>query len=582
MSKDCDEMTLLLDETLGGDSEDSLIERLDDRALERVAREAPVLDEEPEPQSGALEPTLSDQPSVPTLVSESAANGRADGDGNELAPVSATRCKMPRLSLAAWSTLTSVRWATPERSRARRRLRLPSASRPLSGRCSRAYAASQCSSSESPAGGVRLPKGDGVWLTSSTCPSPGSSRVATRLGPNVGMGRTHPMWRTTGMASAPSGRPDAAGSDDDDREALTNRETGQVSVTTARLQTITALADEIGLLSRKRLAAVARGRDLAKSSRARLHELMSTLANEMAALRLHPTRVSDLIEALEREQQNFRPVEQQPPEIAHRAGLPVSDFRNAVAEVGKARSEIKAAREEMMKAHLRLVVSIARKYHRKSSLDLLDLIQEGNLGLMRAIEKYDYRRGVKISTYAVWWIRQSIVRAIADQARTIRIPVHMTENAAKVLRERRRLYQKEGRDPRPAEIASRIGIPVARVEQVLSMVHQPTSLDAPVGEDGDATLADLIKAPDAVDPHAAAEASALQKIVSEALADLTPREQRILRMRFGIGSTADHTLEEIGKEFGVTRERIRQIEAKALEKLRHPARTHKLATFVDN
>jgi RNA polymerase primary sigma factor len=379
-----------------------------------------------------------------------------------------------------------------------------------------------------------------------------------------------------------SGRPDAAGSDDDDSEALTSREAGQVSVTTARLQKITALADEIGLLSRKRLAAFARGRDLAKSSRARLHELMSKHASEMAALRLHPTRVSDLIEELEREQQNFRPIEQQPSEIAHRAGLPVSDFRNAVAEVGKARNEIKAAREEMMKAHLRLVVSIARKYHRKSSLDLLDLIQEGNLGLMHAIEKYDYRRGVKISTYAVWWIRQSIVRAIADQARTIRIPVHMTENAAKVLRQRRRLYQKEGRDPRPAEIASRIGIPVARVEQVLSMVHQPTSLDAPVGEDGDATLADLIKAPDAVDPHAAAEASALQRIVSEALADLTPREQRILRMRFGIGSTADHTLEEIGKEFGVTRERIRQIEAKALEKLRHPARAHKLATFVDN
>ena len=226
-----------------------------------------------------------------------------------------------------------------------------------------------------------------------------------------------------------SGRPDAAGSGDDDPEALRIREAGRVSViTTARLQTITTLADEIGLLSRERLAAVVRGRDLAKSSRARLHELMSTLANEMVALRLHPNRVSDLIEELERERQNFRPVEQQPSEIAHRAGLPVSDFRNVVVEIGKARREIKVAREEMMKAHLRLVGSIARKYHRKSSLDLLDLIQEGNLGLMHAIEKYDYRRGVKISTYAVWWIRQSIARAIADQARTIRIPVHMTEN----------------------------------------------------------------------------------------------------------------------------------------------------------
>jgi len=160
--------------------------------------------------------------------------------------------------------------------------------------------------------------------------------------------------------------------------------------------------------------------------------------------------------------------------------------------------------------------------------------------------------------------------------------VHMTENAGKVLRERRRLYQKEGRDPSAAEIAARMGVPVGRVEHVLSMVQQPTSLDAPIGEDGDATVGDLIKSPNAIDPHAVAEASALQKIVGEALEHLTPREQRILRMRFGIGGTADHTLEEIGKEFGVTRERIRQIEAKALEKLRHPSRAHKLATFVDN
>ena len=177
--------------------------------------------------------------------------------------------------------------------------------------------------------------------------------------------------------------------------------------------------------------------------------------------------------------------------------------------------------------------------------------------------------------------RQSIARAIADQGRTIRIPVHMKETATKVLREQRKLEQMEGRNPSTDEIAARTGIPAARVEQVLSMVREPTSLDLPVGEDGDATLGDLIEAPDTVDPHAAAEASALQKLVAEALAGLTPREQRILRMRFGIGGSPDHTLEEIGQVFGVTRERIRQIEAKALKKLRHPIHGRKLATFVD-
>ena len=365
--------------------------------------------------------------------------------------------------------------------------------------------------------------------------------------------------------------------EDGDCAAVADREAGLMAVTTARLQIMAALAQEIGSLGRKRLAAVARGRDLSKRSRARLDDLMSRFGEEATALPLRPDRVSELVNELERAQRNSAQPDQ---DVAHRAGLPVSDFRSAVAEIGKARRSLTAAREEMVRAHLRLVVSLARKYHRKSSLDLLDLIQEGNMGLMHAVEKFNYRRGVKVSTYAVWWIRQSIARAMADQGRTIRIPVHMTEMATKVLRERRKLAQKEGLDPRPGEIAARVGIPVARVEQVLSMVQEPTSLDLPVGEDGDATLGDLIKAPDTVDPHAAAEASALQRAITDALTGLTPREQRILRMRFGIGGTADHTLEEVGREFGVTRERIRQIEAKALEKLRYRAR--KLASFVEN
>jgi RNA polymerase primary sigma factor len=365
---------------------------------------------------------------------------------------------------------------------------------------------------------------------------------------------------------------------------------------------------------------------------------MSRFADETAALCLRPERVSALVEELEREHERLRETERELLRLgqgcgiarkdllerhhgleldpgwldaiaalpmpawrtlarqhadrvttlrgelaatAGRVGLPIDDFRRAAAAIGTARRALKRAREELVSGHLRLVISIAKRYRRNGSLDLLDLIQEGNMGLMHAVEKFDYRRGVKVSTYAVWWIRQSIARALADQSRTIRIPVHMAETATKVLRESRRLYQRHGQVPRPDQIATRTGIPIARVEQVLSMVQEPTSLDAPVGEDGDATLGDLIEAADAVDPHAAVEASALRHHVLEALSALTPREQRILRMRFGIGDTADHTLEQVGKEFGVTRERIRQIEAKALAKLRHPDRARKLAGFVD-
>jgi RNA polymerase primary sigma factor len=401
-----------------------------------------------------------------------------------------------------------------------------------------------------------------------------------------------------GPALQPKGEETLDAIEPQDSGPLASQQPAQASIIIAtHFERLRALAQDIGSLSRKRLAAVSRGRDLAKNARMRLQELVSSFASEAAALQLHPDRVSQLVEELEREQQTLWQTERELAKqhadpvtamrgelsvLAKRAGLPIVDFRRAVAQVSKARRELKAAREQMVKAHLRLVVSIAKKYRRKSSLDFLDLIQEGNMGLMHAVEKFNYRRGVKVSTYAVWWIRQAIARAIADQGPTIRIPVHMAETATKVMRERRKLYQKEGRKAGSGEIAARTGIAAARVEQVLSMVQEPTSLDLPIGEDGDATLGDLIEATDAVDPHAAAEAGALQRAIAEALEELTPREQRILRMRFGIGSATDHTLEEVGKVFGVTRERIRQIEATALAKLRHPARARKLASFAES
>lgn len=265
----------------------------------------------------------------------------------------------------------------------------------------------------------------------------------------------------------------------------------------------------------------------------------------------------------------------------HRIGLPRAEFRRALADAGKAWRELKAARERMVRSQLRLVVSIARKYQRRSSLELLDLIQEGNLGLMHAVEKFNHRRGVKVSTYAVWWVRQAIARAISDKGRMIRVPVHMAETAGKIIRERRLLQQRDGRQPEAAEIAAHTGFTLEQVERALSLVQEPTSLDLPVGEDGDATLGDLIEAKDAVSPQTAAEASALREKLAEAIGELTPREQRIIQMRFGIGDASEHTLEEVGKVFGVTRERIRQIEAKALGKLRTARRSRALASFIE-
>ena len=403
-----------------------------------------------------------------------------------------------------------------------------------------------------------------------------------------------------------------------------------------RLELVAALSAEIAGLARKRIAALARGKELSGRERRRLDALLSRAVADIAGLHLQQDRISDLVAEVDTEARSLCRMEREllrlagscgiaraevidrlfgrelDPDwigqaaslsdrgwcalmqtdaqrlaelradfeaVARRLGLPLSELRLALTEIYQARREQKRLREEMVRAHLRLVVAIAKKYRGYSSLELSDLIQEGNLGLMRAVEKYNYRHGVKVSTYAVWWIRQSITRAIAHQGRMIRVPEHMAKTARKVHRARSKLQQ-HGREPGSDEIAARSGIAKAHVDQALSLVQSPTSLDIPIGEDGDTTLGDLLEAPDADNPHTAAEAAALRDCVAEALARLTPREERILRMRFGIGM-ADHTLEQVGKTIGVTRERIRQIEVKALQKLSDPARARKLLTFTE-
>ena len=367
--------------------------------------------------------------------------------------------------------------------------------------------------------------------------------------------------------------------------------------TMRRLERIAALTREARSLSQERITVLARGRRPGRRDRLQLDDLLTRTAREVRHLKLHADRIADLVAALEHEHRQLDRIEQHDAPkrhtavavakahrelsaLAQRVGLPIEEFRAAAAQVRQAQRDVEKAREEMVRAYLPLVVSIAKRYRGKSSLDLLDLIQEGNLGLMHAIEKYDYRRGVKVSTYAVWWIRQAIIRAMADQGRLIRVPVHMTERVTKVLRERRKLSHRLGRNPQADEIAAGIGMPAARVERAMSLVREPISLDIPIGEDGDATLGDLIEAQDAPNPQAVAEANALAQSVAEVLSGLPEREQRILRLRFGIGGTAEHTLEEVGKIFGVTRERIRQIEASALRKLRHPTRGRKLMAFA--